>query len=351
MNSSIPENPRSSPSGGSDLLAAAPAPAIPESALVPESVALLGDDACHAWVEFFASHIRNPNTRASYARAAHALFRWLGDRGIKDVRDIRGVHVSAWIENRLLDGMAKATVKLELAAVRQLFAWLARHGVIPESPAMAVRGPKHVVRVGLTPVLTTAEARRFMRWLPSGTITELRDRAFIATLAYSFARVSAAVAINVGDVSVRDGRWHLRLQEKAGKVLDIPCHHRLEQYLRDYMESGGLMERGLRTTPLFRAVDRRKGSVTLSERRWNRHRAREAVERRAIRAAAEDVISPGCIGCHSLRATGITAYLEHPDARVEVAQYLAGHARTETTRLYDRRNEQVSLDEVERIGI
>ena len=111
------------------------------------------------------------------------------------------------------------------------------------------------------------------------------------------------------------------------------------------------MDRDLRVTPLFRAVDRRKGSITLSGRRWNRHRAREAVERRAIRAGDEGVIGSGYIGCHSLRATGITAYLEHPDARVEVAQYLAGHARTETTRLYDGREEQVSLDEVERIGI
>ena len=82
--------------------------------------------------------------------------------------------------------MAKATVKLELAAVRQMFAWLALHRIIPESPAVAVRGPKHVVRTGLTPVLTTTEARQFMRWLPSGTITELRDRAFIATLTYRY---------------------------------------------------------------------------------------------------------------------------------------------------------------------
>lgn len=36
---------------------------------------------------------------------------------------------------------------------------------------------------------------------------------------------------------------------------------------------------------------------------------------------------------------------------IEVAQYLAGHARTETTRLYDRRYEQISLDEVGRVGI
>ncbi len=112
------------------------------------------------------------------------------------------------------------------------------------------------------------------------------------------------------------------------------------------------MDRGPRVTPPFRAVDsRRKGSVTLSGRGWNRHRSREAVERRAIRAGDEGVISSGYIGCHSLRATGIIAYLEHPDARVEMAQYLAGHARTETRRLHDRRGEHVSLDEVERIGI
>ena len=81
MNSDNPENARISSIGGSSLLVAASAPASAgnaESALVPASIALLGDDACHAWVEFFASHIRNPNTRASYARAAHALFRWLG---------------------------------------------------------------------------------------------------------------------------------------------------------------------------------------------------------------------------------------------------------------------------------
>lgn len=40
---------------------------------------------------------------------------------------------------------------------------------------------------------------------------------------------------------------------------------------------------------------------------------------------------------HSFRAIGITAYLEHPEARVEVAQYLAGHAKTETPKLYERR--------------
>ena len=53
----------------------------------------------------------------------------------------------------------------------------------------------------------------------------------------------------------------------------------------------------------------------------------------------------------SLPALGITAYLEQPEVRVEVARHLPGHAETETTFLYGRRAETISLDEIERIGI
>ena len=63
------------------------------------------------------------------------------------------------------------------------------------------------------------------------------------------------------------------------------------------------------------------------------------------------VITSGYIGCQGLRATWITANLEHPYIRIEVAPSVAEHARTETTRHYDRRDEEISLDVVERSGI
>src|ERR1700720_1735793 len=44
-------------------------------------------------------------------------------------------------------------VKQQLAAVRMLFDWLITGQVVPVNPASAVRGPKHVVKVGKTPVL------------------------------------------------------------------------------------------------------------------------------------------------------------------------------------------------------
>ena len=213
--------------------------------------------------------------------------------------------------------------------------------MVPISPAAAVRGPKHSVRRGKTPVLSTAECRRFLRGIPTDTVGGLRDRALIAVMTYSFARVSAALAKNVKDVFRMEDRLWLRLYEKGGKELEIPCHHNLESYLSAYVAEAGI--HGDREGPLFRSLER---DGSLSERRFNRHSAWEMLARRA-RAAG--ITTPVCN--LSFRAPGIPAYLENPEARVEVAQYLAGHAKTETTKLYDRREERVSLDEIERIGI
>ena len=55
-------------------------------------------------------------------------------------------------------------------------------------------------------------------------------------------------------------------------------------------------------------------------------------------------------GNHTFRATGITAYLKN-GGKLEIAQQIAAHESSRTTGLYDRRDDDVNLDEVERIGI
>jgi hypothetical protein len=52
----------------------------------------------------------------------------------------------------------------------------------------------------------------------------------------------------------------------------------------------------------------------------------------------------------TFRATGITAYLKN-SGKLEVAQQIANHESPRTTRLYDRRQDEISLDEIERITI
>ena len=290
--------------------------------IVPAAVASAGDVGRRAWLDFFAAQIRNRNTRQAYARAAHRLFDWLAEHGINNVADIEPVHIAVWVEERMREA-SRPTVKQELAGIRSLFDWLTVRQVVSSSPAAAVRGPKHSVRRGKTPFLSAAECRRFLRSIPVETIAGLRDRALVATMTYSFARISAALAMNVKDVFLAENRLWLRLHEKGGKVLEVPCHHNLEAYLGDYIEEAGI---GLdRDGPLFRALNR---DGSLSDRRLNRHRAREML--RSARPGRRDLSTDICN--HSFRATGITAYLENPEARVEVAQYLAGHADPKTTK-------------------
>ena len=145
------------------------------------------------------------------------------------------------------------------------------------------------------------------------------------------------------DVFSKHHRLWLRLHEKGGKYHEMPCHHNLEVYLREYVDAAGLLASP--DSPLFRTIDR--STKSLSTRRLQRAEALAMVKRRARNAGVE---TPGICN-HTFRGSGITSYLDHPDARLEVAQHMAGHADPKTTRIYDRRQEIVTLDEVERIGI
>ena len=98
-----------------------------------------------------------------------------------------------------------------------------------------------------------------------------------------------------------------------------------------------------RKGPLFRAAIGK--TKKLGEGAISRTDVWYMVRRRAADAGIETAI-----GCHTFRATGITDYLTN-GGRIEVAQRMAGHSNAKTTGLYDRRNDDVSVGEVERIGI
>jgi integrase/recombinase XerD len=121
----------------------------------------------------------------------------------------------------------------------------------------------------------------------------------------------------------------------------MPCHHKLEKYLDEYIAGAGI--EGDRKGPLFRAAIGK--TKKLSPGRLSRKDIWCMVRRRAVDAGIETPI-----GCHTLRATGITDYLTN-GGRIEVAQRMACHSNAKTTGLYDRRNDDISVGEVERIGI
>ena len=237
--------------------------------------------------------------------------------------------------------VAAPSVKQQLAAIRHLFDWLVTGQVVPVNPAASVRGPRHVVRVGKTPVLEPAEARALLDSIDAATPAGLRDRALISLMAYSFARIAAALGMKVEDVFTQNRRLRLRLREKGGKDHAMPCHHNLEQILTAYLAGAGLAAdlKG----PLFRTIGRGTGQLTRTS--LPQSNAHAMIRRRALAAGIQTKI-----GNHSFRATGITAYLKN-GGTLEKAAAMANHASTRTTQLYDRRNDEMSLDEVERILI
>lgn len=307
---------------------------------MPALVVRLGEKGLLRFLEFFTVNLRNRNTREAYGRAAGSFLRWCEDQGIGELRDVRPVHVAGYIEG-LQDRYSKPTVKQQLACIRMLFDWLIVGQVVPENPAHAVRGPKHSVTVGSTPVLSAEEARQLLDSIDTSTLIGLRDRALIALMVYSFSRVEAAVSMKVEDFYPERRRWWVRLREKGGRVNKMPCHHNLEAYLHEYIEAAGL--RVQPKNPLFRSAPRRTRQLTGFG--LDRQAAWAMVRRRAKSAGIETAICN-----HTFRATGITEYLRN-GGKVEVAQQMAGHSDPRTTKLYDRRSDEVSLDEVERILI
>ena len=161
--------------------------------------------------------------------------------GIRVAVPIEALHVAAYI--RTHPGSAP-TVKQHLAALRALCDWLVVHQVLPVNPAASVRGPKHVVTTGATPVLTPAEARALLDRIDTGTRVGLRDRALLSVMVYSFARVSAAVGMRRQDYFRQERQGWLRLHEKGGTRHDVPAHHRAAEALDDYLEAAGLDEPG-----------------------------------------------------------------------------------------------------------
>ena len=292
--------------------------------------------AVERFLEFFAGRIANARTRAAYGRAVGQFLAWCEARGL-GLGSVSPLHVAAYI--RTHPGSVP-TVKQRLAAIRVLCDWLVVSQVLPVNPAAAVRGPKHVVTKGATPVLTPAEARKLLEHIDTGTLAGLRDRALFSVMLYSFARVSAVLGMRRQDYFQQGSRGWLRLHEKGGKRHDVPAHHRAAEALDKYVEAAELEEP---KATLFQSVE--PAGRRLTGRALQRRVVLAMIKRRA--AAAE---LPPSTCCHTFRATGITAYLSN-GGTLEHAQQIAGHASPKTTKLYDRTADTVTVDEIARIVI
>ena len=280
---------------------------------LPAVIVDAGPVAVERFLEFFAAQVANARTRAAYARAAGRFLSWCSARGL-GLRAIAPLHVAAYI--RTHPGSAP-TVKQHLAAIRVLCDWLVIHQVLPVNPAAAVRGPKHVVTKGATPVLTPAETRSLLDGIDPGSLVGLRDLALLSVMVYSFARVSAVVGMRRQDYFLQGTRGWLRLHEKGGKRHDVPAHHRAEAAVDAYLVAGGIEDA---KALLFQSVDRSRrlsGRIADAARRSGHDQA-PCVGRGS---AGVDVLPHvPCDGHHGVSVERGDARAHATDCRARVAE-------------------------------
>lgn len=310
-------------------------PVLPAHSLpAPAVIAAAGEPARERFFEFFAAQIRNRNTRGAYLQAAHQFFRWCDEHRL-ELRGIRPLHVATYIEAKQRE-LSAPSIKQHLAGLRMLFNWLVLGQILPTNPALFVKGPKFSRQVGITPILEASQMRALLDSIETISLKGLRDRAAIALMAYTFARVSAVVLLVREDYRLMGKRPQLRLQEKGGKEKLVWLHHEAEEFLDHYLEKAGITQA---KAPLFQTLDKRH---RLTGQGIGRRDLLRAVKQRCAHAGL-----PESICNHTFRGTGITVFLQNGGS-LEAAQDLANHSDPRTTKLYDRRKDLATLSEIER---
>lgn len=288
--------------------------------------------------EFFSARVSNANTREAYKRDAMRFASWCRVHGFT-LEAITPVHVAAYRDQLSKDGMSPATVKRHLSALRMLFSHLVTTGAMAYNPAREVKTPPIRRSQGKTPALTPDQMRRLFESIGDAKPIDLRDRALIGVMAYTFARASAACQLTAADYIDLGRATCLRLNEKGGVQKEIPCHPVLSEYLDAWIKAAQI--KGI--APLFPTFSG-PAHDQLADRAMSRQEALQMVKRRLDRAGL-----PSLFSCHSFRATGITTFLEN-GGQLETAQNIANHADPRTTKGYDRRATRLELSELARVA-
>lgn len=289
-----------------------------------------------AWDEFFGAQIVNDHTRRAYKRAVIRFSVWCDHEGL-ELQAISPSGVGRYMGQLAGEITSK---KQQLAAIRKFLDLCVVRHAIAFNPALSVRGERYSVVEGKTPEITKTQARKLIASIDTMTAVGRRDRAVIATLVYTAARVGAVAKLDVRHLRCNGKDWSFRFNEKGNKSREIPIRLDLENELVAYLDAAKLRD-APRPSPLFRSAAGRTGKLT--------GRRMTAIDVcRMVKRRLKQVGLPGHLSPHSFRVATLTDLLE---SGVELAdvQYFAGHADARTTRLYDRRTRNVNRNLVERI--
>ena len=304
----------------------------------PPMIAVYGQAGEWAWEEYFGGRIRNVHTRKSYLSAVKRFLAWCHDQGA-ELRDISPGLVGRYFD---LHQGSIPTKKQHMSAIRGLFDVLVERHVIVLNPALSVRTERYSVMEGKTPPVTVEQSRKLLSSVPLETAVDFRDRAIIAMLIYTAARVGAIAGLRLSDLINEGDQMVFAFREKGGKARRIPARISLRREVEEYLAFLPL-NTATSDAPVFRSAAGTSG--LLSSNGLSAIDISRMVKRRVHAAGLPPAISP-----HSFRSCAATDLLDQ-GVSLEDVQHLLGHADARITRLYDRRDRQVTRNIVERISV
>jgi integrase/recombinase XerD len=266
---------------------------------------------------------RSPRTVDAYRRDLAALAAFRGG----PVTDTTLEELEHWIASMRADGLAPSTIGRRTSAVRSYFRHLVLIGSKTENPAASVKLPRRSRT--LPRALSPAETEKLIDAATGSTPRTLRDRALVELLYGAGLRVSEAVGLDKGSVSIEDRI--VRVFGKGGKERLVPLGRPAAESVRRYLALGRPhLDRRYRPELFLNA---RGGPLT-------RAGAFLILRRLAERAGLE----PERVHPHLLRHSFATHLLEG-GADLRSVQEMLGHADLGTTERYthvsDRRRREV----------
>jgi integrase/recombinase XerD len=274
------------------------------------------DAAVDRYLTWLAAERRaSPHTLAAYGRDCAALAQFLERQGVTDPTAVLPGHLVGFLEAEQRRGLEARSRARGLAAIRGLFGFLVREGVLATDPSRELHRP----RLGRR--LPTSLGREAVGQLLRATAIDplvQRDVAMIELVYAAGLRVSEIVALTVSQVKLEAG--YLTVIGKGRKERAVPIGRLARTRLLAYLKDVRPQILGRRLSAYLFVT--RAGTPMTRQAFWQRLR------RRAVQAEVRQHLSP-----HTLRHAFAT-HLVEGGADLRAVQLMLGHVDIATTEIY-----------------
>ena len=275
---------------------------------------------------------RSEKTANNYEYDVNEFKAFLGIKTPEDYRKVSRGHVTEWIELLKKKKLSNETISRKVSAVSSLFKYYCERSALKDNPCTNITRPKVETNISKTDEISRDEARLLLEaplTFRGQTLRGLRDSAIVAVFLYHALRRSEVKDLKVKNVHSKQGVPYLRVKGKGSKTRELPFHPIALQRIYAYLEADKRIDD--LDSPVFCPLKKLYDSDGLLK-----HMSGNAIYKIVMFYAGKIGLKLENFHPHALRATWATNALRNGADLGKVQDYL-GHASVQTTRIYDKR--------------